>query len=75
MLNRATLCLLFCAALADAQVITTIAGTSWLPPASGTQALSAPLGGPTGVAVDASGNIYISDSLEMLWSRCRQAAY
>jgi hypothetical protein len=63
MLKRATL-FLFCAALADAQVITTIAGTSWLPPASGIQALNAPLGGPTCVAIDSSGNVYISDSLE-----------
>ena len=54
---------LFCVAAGHAQIITTIAGTTWLPPVSGTSAINAPLGGPTGVAVDPSGNIYFTDAL------------
>ena len=57
------------ASVSSAQVITTVAGTSWLPPASGIAAANAPLGGPSGVALDASGNIYIADSADHVVER------
>jgi trimeric autotransporter adhesin len=43
-------------------LITTFAGTSWAFPASTMPALSAPLGAPTGVALDSLGDIYVADS-------------
>jgi len=54
---------LFCSVL-RAQIITTVAGTTWAPPASGVPALKAPLGKATGVAMDALGNIYIADDFD-----------
>jgi uncharacterized protein (TIGR03437 family) len=44
-----------------AQVISTVAGTTWVFPAGSQPALSAPLGQIEGVAADAAGNIYIAD--------------
>jgi sugar lactone lactonase YvrE len=52
----------FCARAVSAQVITTVAGgSSWSFPSSPLPALNAPLGRVTGVAVDASGNVYACD--------------
>ena len=52
---------LLVAQLAGAQVITTVAGTSWLFPSSNLSSSSAPLGQISGVAMDAQGNLYIAD--------------
>lgn len=46
---------------AAAQVITTVAGTSFTFPASPLPALSAPLGRPAAMAVDSQGNVYVGD--------------
>lgn len=43
-------------------IITTVAGTNWIFRGDGGPALSAPLGEPWGVVVDAAGNVYASDS-------------
>ena len=51
-----------CAAPLSGQVINTVAGTSWFFPTSGVQAMNAPLGNLQGVALDAQGNVYASDS-------------
>src|ERR1035437_6506014 len=51
-----------CAAPLYGQVINTVAGTNWFFPTSSVQALSAPLGTPLGVAVDAQGNVYAADN-------------
>jgi uncharacterized protein (TIGR03437 family) len=50
--------------LAFAQVITTIAGGQWVFRGDGGLATSAPLGGMSGVAVDAAGNVYASDQTD-----------
>jgi len=42
-------------------VITTIAGTDWIFPAGPMPAVSAPLAGPDGIAVDTKGNVYAAD--------------
>ena len=51
---------LWCAS-APAQIITTVAGTDFAFPSTRLPALSAPLGHPGGVAVDAQGNVYAGD--------------
>src|ERR1035437_473874 len=51
-----------CAAPLYGQVINTVAGTNWFFPTSSVQALNAPLGTTSGVAVDAQGNVYAADS-------------
>src|SRR5271157_2489901 len=51
-----------CAAPVFGQVISTAAGTGWFFPTWSVPALSAPLGTLPGVAVDAQGNVYASDS-------------
>src|ERR1035437_9125744 len=51
-----------CATPLYGQVINTVAGTNWFFPTSSVQALSAPLGTPLGVAVDAQGNVYAADN-------------
>src|SRR4051812_21510617 len=55
--------LLICSPAFAQSVLTTIAGTDWLFPADGRPALNAPLNSGTGldIAVDRSGNFYISD--------------
>src|SRR5690349_24624537 len=50
------------AATAHTQVITTIAGTDRLFPASSINALAAPLGQITGLAIDSQGNLSVSDT-------------
>src|SRR6185369_81266 len=57
------------AALAQAQVITTVAGTDPIIPVTGVAAVQAPLRAPDGVAVDAGGNLYIADSDNHLVAR------
>ena len=54
---------IFVTPLLPQNVVTTIAGTDWLFPADGRQALEAPLGGVVvlGIAVDKQGNYYIAD--------------
>src|SRR5271168_4471720 len=52
---------LLCAVTASAQVITTVAGTSYLFPTQPLPAIGAPLGRIGGVAIDAKGNLYASD--------------
>jgi len=55
-------CILFFASLLGAQgVITTVAGTTWRFTGDGGPATNAPLGGPSGVAVDAAGNLFATD--------------
>ncbi|MGO9095116.1 MAG: BACON domain-containing protein, partial [Bryobacteraceae bacterium] len=51
-----------CAAPVSGQVIDTVAGTTWFFPASSAPALSAPLAPLKGLAFDAQGNVYASDS-------------
>src|ERR1039457_6007850 len=66
-MNRGGICLLIsCLALCphakgQSGVITTVAGSSGLPPGV-TVALNAPLGTVTGVTVDFQGNIYVADA-------------
>jgi uncharacterized protein (TIGR03437 family) len=55
------LCLSFLSNAAGQRVITTTAGTEWIFPADGTAAVSAPIGRVVFVAVDAQGNILLSD--------------
>jgi DNA-binding beta-propeller fold protein YncE len=43
-------------------IITTVAGTAWVPPTQPAAALSVPVGPPSGVAVDVKGNVYFSDT-------------
>ncbi len=68
MFRCAALLFLFSLA-ASAQVITTVAGTTWLPPQSGVSASGAGLGGPSGVALDSAGNLYIADSADNVIER------
>ncbi len=56
------LCCLLFAGFANAQVITTVAGTDTVFPLSGISALSAPLRDTSAVVVDAAGNIYVADT-------------
>ena len=62
MVSAWVLALGMCAAPLHGQVINTVAGTDWFFPLSSVPALSAPLGNPEGVAVDAQGNVYAADS-------------
>ena len=50
------------AAFLHAQVINTVAGSTWLFPTSSVPALSAPLGALGSMAADAQGNVYAADS-------------
>ena len=47
---------------AEAQVISTIAGTEWLFPPTPISAPNAPLGRVDSIAVDSKGNAYVSDT-------------
>lgn len=59
---RWVLCILLTFSLdAPAQVITTVAGTTWIFRADGSPASGAPLGKLWGTAFDADGNLYVSD--------------
>ncbi|HJZ95956.1 MAG TPA: hypothetical protein VKE70_05585, partial [Candidatus Solibacter sp.] len=59
---RRLLLLTACVSAAAAQgLITTVAGTDWLFPANGKPARTAPLGRVTGVALDRSGNLLVTD--------------
>ena len=58
---RSALALLACYVSAAAQVITTVAGTTFTFPRLPLPALNAPIGFPYGVATDFKGNLYISD--------------
>jgi|SRR5580698_1564489 hypothetical protein len=59
---RDTLAFLVVALNAPAQVITTVAGTSFASPTQPLPATNAPLGMVQGIAVDQNGNVYIADS-------------
>ena len=50
-----------CAVPLHGQLINTVAGSTWLFPASSLPALSAPLGTVSSVAVDARGNVFAAD--------------
>jgi hypothetical protein len=52
---------LFCQTAA-AQIITTIAGTDFSFPSGSLAAVNAPLGNVGGVAVDAAGNVFVTDT-------------
>ena len=60
-MRQLSLSFLLCAAVGQAQIITTVAGTDPVFPSAGVPALAAPLKTPSGVAVDGGGNIYITD--------------
>ena len=60
--SRPVLAWLVCASPALAQVITTVAGTTFSFPSQPVPALNAPLGNVAGVATDAKGNVYFTDS-------------
>ena len=62
MASASVLAFCMCAQPVYGQVIDTVAGTAWFFPTSTTQALSAPLGNVGGVAVDAQGNVYATDT-------------
>ncbi len=64
-----TLCLLLCATLAPAQVITTVAGTDPVFPTAGIPALTAPLRLIAGVATDSAGNFYATDQASSIVAR------
>jgi hypothetical protein len=55
------LTLLTAALNVPAQVITTVAGTSFIFPTQAVQATSTPLGQVSSVALDSNGNIYVAD--------------
>ena len=57
---------MFLAQVLGAQVITTIAGTSWSFPSNSQSALSAPLGEVSGAAFDSQGNLYLADPTNAL---------
>lgn len=57
------------ACVADAQVITTVAGTDWSFPPSPLPAIHAPLGQTFAVATDPGGNVYIADVSNHMVSR------
>ena len=63
-LNRVlrALCWGFCITCAHAQLITTLAGTTWKFPQTPLPAANAPLGEVNGVAVDTNGNLFLSDT-------------
>ncbi len=67
-LARIAACGLFASA-ANAQIITTIAGTDYSFPAPSLPALNAPLGQLYGIAVDAGGNVFIADTSDNLIMR------
>jgi uncharacterized protein (TIGR03437 family) len=54
-------CLLAFGQAGPDSVITTAAGTDWLFPGNGRQALDAPVGGILGLAADSQGNFFIAD--------------
>src|ERR1035441_540582 len=62
MVSACVLALGMCAAPLQGQGINTGAGTTWFFPTSSVPALTAPLGTMTGVAVDAQGNLYATDT-------------
>src|ERR1039457_687719 len=68
-MRRMGLFSLLCAGLAEAQVITTVAGTSYVVPVQGVPALKAPLGRVSGVAVDGAGNLYLADDIDNIVAR------
>ena len=68
-MRRMVLLSLLCAGLAEAQVITTVAGTSYVVPVQGVPALKAPLGRVSGVAVDGAGNLYLADDIDNIVAR------
>ena len=68
-MRRLVLLSLLSAGFAQAQVITTVAGTTYIVPTSGVPALSAPLGRVSGVAVDSARNIYIADDIDQIVAR------
>ena len=47
--------------LSSAQVIRTVAGTTWIFRSNGSPAISAPLGKLWGTVFDSNGNLYVSD--------------
>src|ERR1017187_1681268 len=66
---RLRLSFLMCAGLAEAQVITTVAGTDVTLLLSGVPAVNAALRGAEGVAVDGAGNVYIADPADNIVAR------
>lgn len=63
-MRRLGLWFLLCAAVARAQVITTVAGTDAILLLSGVPAVNAPLRNTNAATVDGVGNIYIADTTD-----------
>ena len=59
----------FLASPVAGQVITTFAGTDWIFPLSPLPAVNAPLAGPTAVAADKIGNVYVADAVNCIVAR------
>jgi sugar lactone lactonase YvrE len=65
-MKRQVLLWWLCAIAARAQVITTVAGTNYVVPATGIKATDAPLGSADAVAVDGAGNLYVTDTFDQI---------
>ena len=58
--------------LAAQGIITTLAGADWVFPGDGGPALGAPLGGVSGLSLDAGGNLFIADTDNFMLMRVDQ---
>ena len=58
--------------LAAQGIITTLAGADWVFPGDGSPALDAPLGGVSGLSLDAGGNLFVADPDNFMLMRVDQ---